>query len=257
MTYRGSRKHVLDWVEQPRFLPELLALARPVDCRVTAESYWAPLGYRHPDEARLEAFGPRTMPSHGAWPLVRSWWLKHDRGANTPNWDLALTCQVEGRPGLILVEAKANVPELSEAAKRQDPKPSEASRANHDHIATAIDEARGHLSTRYPDISIHRDRHYQLSNRIAFAWRLASLGIPTVLIYLGFVGDMGIRDVGERFHDEQHWHTVFETHLKAVCPTAILQDATPCGPAAFWMLSRARRVVESSPSAGEPALATL
>jgi hypothetical protein len=31
------------------------------------------------------------------------------------------------------------------------------------------------------------------------------MGIPTVLIYLGFTGDDGIRDVGEPIRDEEHW----------------------------------------------------
>jgi len=31
--------------------------------------------------------------------------------------------------------------------------------------------------------------HYQLSNRLAFLWRLAKADIPTVLVYLGCTGD--------------------------------------------------------------------
>ena len=112
---RGSRKHVLDWTDQPRFLPELLGLVRPVSCKVNADSIWQPLGNEAPSEAQLEQFGPRAYPKHPAWPVLTTWWLRHARGAKTPNWDIALSCEVEGQPGLILVEAKANIPELSEA----------------------------------------------------------------------------------------------------------------------------------------------
>lgn len=33
---------------------------------------------------------------------------------------------------------------------------------------------------------IERDSYYQLSNRFAWTWKLASLGVPVVLLYLGF-----------------------------------------------------------------------
>ena len=47
---RGSRKHILDWTSQPRFLPELLALAELASCRVTSASIWQPMGEVSPTE---------------------------------------------------------------------------------------------------------------------------------------------------------------------------------------------------------------
>jgi hypothetical protein len=35
---------------------------------------------------------------------------------------------------------------------------------------------------------ISRDNRYQMSNRFAWSWKLASVGVPVVLVYLGFVG---------------------------------------------------------------------
>jgi hypothetical protein len=238
--------HVLDWAEQPRFIPELLALAQPVACRVTAHSKWAPLGYKNPDEAKLDTFGPQAIPNHAAWPALRAWWLKYERGANTPNWDIALSCEIEGGPGLILVEAKANERELSDAGKRVGAQSSAASQANHERIGETIAGACTQLAPLYPGISIGRDRHYQLSNRIAFAWRLASLGIPTVLIYLGFLDDSGISNIGAPFRDESHWLQVFGEHLSSVCPAPMCECVTDCGAANFWLLARSRRVLESS-----------
>jgi hypothetical protein len=243
---RGSRKHVLDWTDQPRFLPELLQLVRPVSCKITAESIWQPLGTKAPSEARLEQFGPRAYPEHPAWPVLTAWWLRNARGANTPNWDIALSCDVEGQPGLILVEAKANVPELSEAGKWEDEKASPNSEENRKHIGKAIDEARVALNPVLPGISIGRDRHYQLSNRIAFAWRLASLGIPTVLVYLGFTGDTGISDVGTPFTDDVHWQTTVRQHVSGVCPSTVFDNPVDVGPASFWLLSRSRPVISIS-----------
>lgn len=110
--YRGSRKHVLDWVEHGPFLVDLLTLAEPAPVRISSKSQWMPRGYGQPDEARLENFGPQWLPKHPAWDHIRKWWLVHERGANTPNWDIALGCEIEGNPGLVLVEAKANKAEL-------------------------------------------------------------------------------------------------------------------------------------------------
>lgn len=243
---RGSRKHVLDWAGTPRFLPDLLELAQPVECHVTATSKWRPLGYGDDSEARLETFGPAVMPGLSVWATLRSWWLKHEKGANTPNWDIALHCQVEGAPGLILVEAKANEPELSDAGKSRSKKPSEKSDENREQIGTAIGEARAALASQFPGICIDRDKSYQLSNRIAFAWKLASLGVHTVVIYLGFTGDSGISDVGRPFRDEQDWRDVFTKHLDVVCPSPIAERRIQVGPASFWILSRARPVIEIS-----------
>jgi hypothetical protein len=36
--------------------------------------------------------------------------------------------------------------------------------------------------------------HYRFANRLAFAWKTASEGMPTILLYLGFTGDDGISD---------------------------------------------------------------
>lgn len=246
--YRGSRKHVLDWVRRSEFLSELFELASPVRCRELAPSRWMPRAGGADAEARLETFGPLAFAGNPAWAELTQWWLAHPVGANTPNWDIAASCEVEGAPGLLLVEAKANVPELGAAGKSLSPGASANSEANHHRIGRAITEARDELSAALPGIAITRDSHYQLSNRIAFAWKLASLGIPTVLLYLGFTGDDGIRDVGQPFRDDEHWQDVFGAHLKAVCPTSALAGPVNVGPTPFWVLSRSRPVLEVSPS---------
>jgi hypothetical protein len=249
---RGSRKHVLDWVEQPGFPTELFDLLRPVGCSPRADKRWMPLSHAEHGEARLETFGPAVMPDHAAWPALASWWLKHRQGANTPNWDLALNCDIEGRHGLILVEAKANVPELvgrvgtdglpAAGGKALDRKASDRSGENHTRIGEAIEEVRLSLLPQAPALSISRDRHYQLSNRIAFAWRLASLGIPTVLVYLGFTGDEGIRYAGEPFRDGEHWREVLHTHICEVGAEDLLERRVDTGAAPFWILVRDRLV---------------
>src|SRR2546422_856641 len=97
---RGSRKHVLDWTSKPEFCEEILRLVAPVVVCIPARSKWMPRGYEAAAEARLETFGPKVLPGVQLWSSLRTWWLAHEQGANTPNWDIALSCEVEGRPGL-------------------------------------------------------------------------------------------------------------------------------------------------------------
>lgn len=245
--FRGSRKHVLDWTSQPQFCVELLQLVKPVDCRLTAESKWMPRGYRWPDEARLETFGPEILRNPGVWTHLRNWWLVHECGANTPNWDIATGCEIEGRTGLILVEAKANVPELSALGKPFDPRASKESAENHERIAVAITEACSGLRQLGAVTAISRDSHYQLSNRVAFAWKLATLGIPTVLVYLGFIGDTGIADAGEPLSDTAHWEEVFADYAYSVVPRGIFEQRIGSVTAPLWLLLRSRNVIEMSP----------
>lgn len=205
-----------------------------------------PAGYDHPQEARLETFGPQALPGLSAWPELGHWWLAREGSGNTPNWDIALSCDINYTPGLILVEAKANTRELSPWGKRLGEDAGAGSLENHARIGEAIEEAGTALRATLPDVRISRDSHYQLSNRIAFGWKLASLGVPTVVVYLGFVGDSGIADAGEPFSDEAHWRRVFAGYASPVAPNRLFERAINCGRASVWYLVRARSVLESS-----------
>lgn len=128
-----------------------------------------------------------NLVSQGIQGALRSWWLAVARNARTPNWDIASTCEVEGRRGLLLVEAKAHENELSYSGK-SPPGASPNSQRNHQQIGQTIAEANTRLELLTENAwGISRDTHYQLSNRFAWAWKLASLGVPVVLVYLGFL----------------------------------------------------------------------
>jgi hypothetical protein len=163
-----------------------------------------------------------------------------------PNWDLAATCTIEGQRGLVLVEAKAHAKELSPAGKVLRKDASENSRENHERIGQAIEEARQALDPIVPGVRISRDTHYQLSNRVAWAWRLATLGVPTILMYLGFVGDTGIDDVGPHFENEDHWQRTIREYMEGVIPAGLLERPLPCGAARMQFIIRSRDVLELS-----------
>ena len=58
------------------------------------------------------------------------------------------------------------------------------------------------------------DHHYQLSNRFAWLWKLASLGIPVVLLYLGFLNAQDMTDDGPLFRSEEEWTRAMKDHRR-------------------------------------------
>jgi len=250
--YRGSRKHVLDWTGQPAFLAELSELIVPVPLRTSDGTVFMPQGHKAPSEARLDSFGPMWIPGSSAWSALESWWLEHISGANTPNWDIAVGCMIEERPGLVLVEAKANWRELSTSGKGKRKNASTNSHQNHNRIGAAISEACTGWWLLDERVTISRDSHYQLANRLAFTWKLAMLGFPVVLVYLGFTGDYGIRDAGSPFADEGDWQDAFSRYVNGALPLSLFDRRLNVGPSAVWLLSRSRPIIEKSTAPVSP-----
>jgi len=198
------------------------------DVKVSATNLWRPAGkpVRTNDgwdaapstEARIDrddGFVALTVRQ-----ALVEWWLAVARPASrTPQWDVASTCSIEGRSGLVLVEAKAHSNELSTAGK---PKPhSENGWKNHDRIGSAIAEASGGLQLTAGGLwTLSRDRRYQLSNRFAWSWKLASLGVLVVLIYLGFLRAEEMAPTGALFQGEDDWEAALRGHARGVCDDA-------------------------------------
>jgi hypothetical protein len=138
------------------------------------------------------------------------------------------------------VEAKANEPEFSTAGKGQDGNASENSKANHLHIGAAIASANRGWQTVAPEARLSRDEHYQLSNRLAFTWKLATLGIPTVLVYLGFTGDSEVRGEAAMLRDDAHWQALFRKRSNDVGIAEAAERKLDFGPAPAWVVCRSR-----------------
>lgn len=185
------------------------------DVFISPDDKWMPLGKHSVQEARLDkALTPQAVREQ-----LLDWWLVHRRGANTPNWDIASTCRISDRPGLLLVEAKAHEAELSPSGKSTPGSPN--SRANHRRIGFAIDEARKafQVSTG-KSWGLSRDTHYQLSNRFAWSWKLASLRIPVVLVYLGFLNAEDMIDDGPLFRSPAAVETLLKRHGSGIVDEA-------------------------------------
>ena len=260
-TARGSRRHVLDWMEAPDFTNELLTLCAIPGVSRSARGQHFPRGWKEAEEARLERHGAKLLPDSQPakfWNELAGWWLTNRGGANTPNWDIAMPVDVDGRPGLLLVEAKANLPELGTGGKpeaseftgkgekqeRRSDKSIEASKGNHARIKIAIDQAREGLAALGAVTAIDRDTHYQLSNRLAFAWWLASKGVPLVLLYLGFTKDEGIEGF---FESESSWNDAVREYFEGVGADALLDSRLDVRGTPLWVLSRSKDVLRHSP----------
>ena len=147
---------------------------------------------------------------------LSAWW--NPKGGNTPNWDIASTCNIKGESGLLLVEAKAHQNEPDSSGKKKPDKNATCGkRKNHAQIGQAIAEAANGLqSVTGKPWKISRDKHYQISNRFAWSWKIATLGIPVVLLYLGFLNAEDMADNGPLFRSEKEWDCILKDHCHSV-----------------------------------------
>jgi len=229
---RGSkpRCHLLTCGTNEEVARRLAALVAPFG-EVGAHDSWMPEGFAQCDEAQLHT-AERIIPD----PTIRSslsrWWLSVPEAPNTrtPNWDIASTCTIEGEQGILLIEAKAHDAELRNE-ERGKPLGSDDnkgvsidSRRNHVRIGACIQEASLALSgeTRLA-WALSRDWNYQMSNRFAWAWKVAELGKPVILLYLGFLGCEEMRrGAGQRpIASMEDWQQMVEAHSQPLFPREV------------------------------------
>jgi hypothetical protein len=221
---RGSkpRCHLLTHGSASEVALRLTTLAAPF-AHVSAEDRWMPGGFDDLEEAQLHR-APRLL-ERGIQDQLKTWWLaKASSQAKTPNFDIASTCTIEGKRGLILVEAKAHDAELTKEAlgRSLDANSSDDRRASHETIGAAILEAcRGLERATSLPCRIRRDSHYQMANRFSWAWKLTQLGVPVVLIYLGFLRATEMVDKGRPFETHAEWQKLVLSHSQTLFPAEI------------------------------------
>ena len=240
---RGSkpRCHILTHGTTEEVARRLTALIAPFG-HVSASDRWMPQGFVQRQEAQLHK-APRLLNSDiGA--RLGAWWLPlGGEDLRTPNFDIASTCTIGGKPGLLLVEAKAHDEELRKESIGRPLKEnaSEGRKASHKTIAVAIESARKGLemATVRP-WRIGRDTHYQMSNRFAWAWKLTDLGIPVVLVYLGFLNAEEMADQGKPFAHHAEWERLVIAHSEPLFPAAVWEELWMCNGQSFIPLIRSR-----------------
>jgi hypothetical protein len=217
---------------------QLTNLMRLPNVVISSHDYWMPQGLKDYKETTLIE-SSRFIPPDKRQEL-KNWWLKKPRGARLPNWDIASTCTIEGVKGLLLVEAKAHDKELSEAGKS---KPiSDNSRLNHEQIQWAIDQANSGLNRVTLGWALSRDSHYQLSNRFAWVWKLAMLGVPVILVYLGFLNAMEMLDHGQPFSSVEAWRNCLRSHANGIVPEEAWDKKVEIDGTPVWFLIRSMQL---------------
>lgn len=210
---RGSRLRCLMLTAMPRNQVArcLTELVQPYGVVDATRDQWMPRGFLEPEEAKLGE-APIFL-TEDQRRMITGWWLAVERGANTPNWDVVSTCKIEGQPGLILVEAKAYDKEL-----KQNDKCNADNADNMEQIGKAIREANAGLNAILPGWELSQDSHYQLCNRFAWSWKIATFGVPVILVYLGFLNAEEMVDLGEPFHSADEWGDVIRSHVHGIVP---------------------------------------
>lgn len=223
---RGSkpRCHLLTDGTVVEVSGRLTGLVKPHGSVVTDN--WMPRGFESIDEVKLHI--PNTFITSDESDKLKDWWFRIPLGSG-PVWDLVSQCSVgsgtRARRGVLLVEAKAHWRELERERKGKDltAGASDNSRRNHDRIGSAIDEANVGLRalTSNPEWELCRDECYQLANRFAWAWKLTELGVPVVLVYLGFLNANEMSDEGRPFYCATDWDKCVKVHAKSHVPEGI------------------------------------
>ena len=219
---RGSkpRCHLFTDGTRVEVAGRLTALVKPYGL-VRNTDNWMPEGFQ--DTAEVQLHEPNALISTETSRDLKEWWLE-SRAGSSPHWDLISQCLVghgrDRRPGLLLIEAKAHSDELKTEGKSLSPGASNDSRRNHRRIGYAIEEANVGLRslTCNHRWALSRDNCYQMANRFAWAWKLADLGVPVILVYLGFLDAVEMSDKGDPFFDHADWEACIKTHANNSVP---------------------------------------
>lgn len=242
---RGSkpRCHLLTHGSTGDVAAKLTALVAP-HAHVSDADRWMPQGFTDMEEAQLHK-APRLLPTEIGRQLGEWWLAPKSVKAMTPNFDIASTCMVGGKPGLLLIEAKAHDEELHKeiAGRKIAADTSEDRRASHSLIGASIETARKGLEhSTSLQWHISRDSHYQMSNRFAWSWKLVEQGIPVVLIYLGFLRANEMQDRGCPFESEGDWSDVVLEHSAKLFPESVWNRAWQINGTTFVPLIRSVEV---------------
>jgi hypothetical protein len=233
--FKGSRLRCLQLtsMSRPRLQGFLRDLVGP-HASIPEDFHHLPRGFVEANESVLGELDGFPSEISQTFAELKKWWLVLEKG-RLPNWDLVSTCEIGNRPGLILVEAKSHEAELK---GRTDS--SGVASDNKVSIEKALEEAGAALGSEQPGFRLSVSEFFQLSNRFAFSWKLATMGVPVVLVYLGFLDAEEMGGSCRILKDGNEWDT-FVKQLSAPCIPSEAWGHPFCD-GAFLPLIRSARV---------------
>jgi hypothetical protein len=210
---KGSRKHILKWIEEDIFINEFNSSLSKYNVKLINKDNFYPKSCDESNEVDLPTFLKTQKVIENNFEFQK-WWAPES--GKLPTWDLISICKMNNKDGILLVEAKAHEGEFDYSGKKIDDGASVGSLRNHINIGKKIYEACHDLSekTKQPyNFSIFS--HYQLANRLTWAWKLALLRVPVCLVYIGFIGDKYFSDM---FENDDGWNKKLNNYLDGVVP---------------------------------------
>ncbi len=216
MTFEGSRRYVLEWLEK-NDLENINLFFKDCNLKIENKGNIKPTSITDSREYEFVDYInniriPDEFPINDLKSLNK-WWAPN--GGTTPVWDLISICEINNKKGFLLIEGKAHIKELDCNGKKLKKNRSEDSKKNHDNIAMCIKTANDSLNKIIPGFKLSINTHYQLCNRIAWAWKISELKIPVVLVYLGFIGSNYFKDT---FKTEDEWIIEIKRYMRKVVP---------------------------------------
>ena len=228
----GSRRRILELTSAPgAVVAETLSTLIDGFGSIAPSAAWTPRGATAPITVRIdEASGIIKNPSHKT--ALHEWWTGPDvsSAAAVPPIDDGMRRRLYGASrlparlplfdfagalegdGLLIVSAAAHIGELNSDHSHQREKAAlpqikralaEASDGWNAILTAHADNYGFKLSHR---VKLSTDSHCRLSYNFALAWKLAQLGIPTVLLYLGFLDALELEPDGRlTFRDHEMW----------------------------------------------------
>lgn len=215
---KGSYRHMLDLASAPNFREIINGFLEKSDAQLAEPDCCNPRGRlskKDWTETSLEDYVKQNcLPQYER--LNRKWWIPFK--GNRPTWDLLCHIKIEKKPGLLIVEAKAHHGEMIEKnSKSAVDEKNERSVANDLSIRLRLAEASIHLNRlEIGEFKLSADHDYQLSNRLAYLQKLASDGVPTVLMYLGWIESPDW--VNDPFTNTSDWNDAVMKHFERVGP---------------------------------------
>jgi hypothetical protein len=201
---------------------------------VGATDYWMPRGFDDVREAQLHN-APRLLDTGLYSEQLGSWWLAASNPVTvTPSWDVACTCTIDGKRGLLLVEAKAHYGELKSHDRCRA-----ADQSNFVRIGEAIREANDALDKVRHGWDLSHKNHYQLSDRFAWSWKLASVGLPVVLVYLGF---LNANEMPDPLPDERSWGKALRDYARDIVPESVWRSPLLIDGVPLYALIRTKEI---------------
>jgi len=215
---KGSYRHMLDLVSASNFRDVMDSLLEGTGFRL-AES-----DFRHPasrskkkdwTEMVLEDY-LKQNPLHRYEGPNRKWWKPFS--GKLPTWDLICHLEGGGKSGLLIIEAKAHLSEMSEKnSKSPVDKKNPRSVANDLSIRLRLAEANLAMTKlNLGGFDLSADHDYQLSNRLAYLHKLACDGVPVILLYLGWEASPDWSS--DPFPDGSAWREAVKKQFEGIGP---------------------------------------